>query len=325
MDTPLRSLRISRLLSFFFNDTATTEIYTLSLHDALPISVPGAAPNANFTASNTNICAGNCITFTDQSTGSPTTWTWSFTGGSPSSSNAQNPGTVCYNTPGTYAVSLTVTNSNGSSTLTQNTYITVNAAPTANAGSNASICNGSSTTLNASGGTGYSWAPATGLSSTTISNPLASPTTTTTYTVTVSNASGCTATASVTVTVNPLPNANAGNNVTICTGNSTQLTATGGTSYSWAPAGSLSSATVSNPNATPTANTTYTVFVTNSNGCTDTAQVTVTVQSSLTANAGNPVSICNGSSTQLNASGGSNYSWSPATGLSSIDRKRKCL
>ena len=286
--------------------------------DNVQLSVPGAAPNANFTASNTNICAGNCITFTDQSTGSPTTWTWSFTGGSPSSSNAQNPGTVCYNTPGTYAVSLTVTNSNGSSTLTQNTYITVNAAPTANAGSNASICNGSSTTLNASGGTGYSWAPATGLSSTTISNPLASPTTTTTYTVTVSNASGCTATASVTVTVNPLPNANAGNNVTICTGNSTQLTATGGTSYSWTPAGSLSSATVSNPNATPTTNTTYTVYVTNSNGCTDTAQVTVTVQSSLTANAGNPVSICNGSSTQLNASGGSNYSWSPATGLSSI-------
>src|SRR5690606_41767139 len=43
--TSLLSLSFHLSLSFFFNDTATTEIYTLSLHDALPISCPGTAPS----------------------------------------------------------------------------------------------------------------------------------------------------------------------------------------------------------------------------------------------------------------------------------------
>src|ERR1051325_12126729 len=40
--TSLFFLKVVSVVSFFFNDTATTEIYTLSLHDALPISSPGA-------------------------------------------------------------------------------------------------------------------------------------------------------------------------------------------------------------------------------------------------------------------------------------------
>ena len=286
--------------------------------DDVTLSTPGGAPPvAAFTASLTSICVGQCISFTDQSTNTPTSWAWTFTGAVPNSSTAQNPTNICYNAAGVFAVSLTATNGNGSNTLTQNTYITVNALPTANAGSNVSICNGNNTTLSASGGTSYAWAPATGLSSTTISNPVASPTITTTYTVTVTNAAGCTATASVTVTVNALPTANAGSPVTICTGNNTTLTASGGTSYSWVPTSTLSCTTCASPVATPTITTTYTVFVTNAAGCSASATVVVTVQSSLTANAGSPVSICLGGSTQLNASGGSNYAWSPATGLSS--------
>lgn len=77
-------------------------------------------------------------------------------------------------------------------------------SPTAFAGSDISICTGSSTTLNATGGTAYSWNPATGLSATNICNPVANPTSTTTYTVTVSNANGCAASDNVVVTVNSL-------------------------------------------------------------------------------------------------------------------------
>ncbi|MFN8249604.1 MAG: endonuclease [Ferruginibacter sp.] len=76
-------------------------------------------------------------------------------------------------------------------------------------GGNTAICNGAGTqlTASASGSTSYtySWSPATGLSATNISNPVASPTTTTTYTVTVTDGNGFTSATSTTITVNPLP------------------------------------------------------------------------------------------------------------------------
>ncbi|NVO21691.1 MAG: HYR domain-containing protein, partial [Bacteroidetes bacterium] len=82
-------------------------------------------------------------------------------------------------------------------------------APTplnANAGPDVTICTGSSTQLNGTGGVQYSWSPATGLNYTNIANPIASPLVTTTYTLTVSNSSGdCISTDQVTITVNPAP------------------------------------------------------------------------------------------------------------------------
>jgi len=81
--------------------------------------------------------------------------------------------------------------------------VTVDPAPTANAGTDVTIFNGSSTTLNATGGFTYSWSPGTDLSDSTISNPVASPTVTTTYYVTVTSSNGCTAIDSVVVTVLP--------------------------------------------------------------------------------------------------------------------------
>jgi PKD repeat protein len=86
-------------------------------------SVP-TAPVASFTANNTTICVGQSVQFTNTSTGQPTTFSWTFTGGTPATSTAQNP-TVTYNTAGTYNVSLTVSNANGSNTSTQTGYITV--------------------------------------------------------------------------------------------------------------------------------------------------------------------------------------------------------
>jgi PKD repeat protein len=81
-------------------------------------------PVAYFTASNTIINKGQGVTFTDTSINSPTSWSWTFEGGTPSTSTAQNP-TITYNTEGTYDVSLTVTNSFGSDTETKTDYITV--------------------------------------------------------------------------------------------------------------------------------------------------------------------------------------------------------
>ena len=78
--------------------------------------------------------------------------------------------------------------------------------PTANAGSDAEICAGTSTTLSASGGTNYTWSPSTGLSATNIVNPIANPNTTTTYTVTVEDSNGCVDIDDVTISVDELPN-----------------------------------------------------------------------------------------------------------------------
>lgn len=86
------------------------------------------APNAMFTANVTTVTAGGNVQFTDQSVYSPTSWSWTFPGGTPSSFNGQNPPPVVYNTPGTYNVSLTVSNANGSDVQTNTNYITVTAA-----------------------------------------------------------------------------------------------------------------------------------------------------------------------------------------------------
>lgn len=86
----------------------------------------------DFSATNTSICAGDCIDFTDLSTGGTITgWSWSFPGGTPSSSTAQNPTSICYNTPGMYDVELTITDGVTSETLLMTNYITVNALPPA--------------------------------------------------------------------------------------------------------------------------------------------------------------------------------------------------
>ncbi len=83
-------------------------------------------PVANFSASTTNVIIGGSVTFTDQSSNGPTSWNWTFTGGTPASSTDQNP-VVTYNTAGTYEVSLTATNALGSDTKTELNYITVSA------------------------------------------------------------------------------------------------------------------------------------------------------------------------------------------------------
>mgnify|MGYP000992930832 FL=1 len=81
--------------------------------------------NASFTAGATTICAGGQVTFTDVSTGPPLTWTWSFPGGTPSSFVGKYPPPVVYNTPGSYDVSLTVTDGTNSDTETKTGFVVV--------------------------------------------------------------------------------------------------------------------------------------------------------------------------------------------------------
>ncbi len=171
--------------------TASNTILVNSIGCSLP-------PVASFVGSPTTVCSGGSVAFTDQSTNTPTSWAWTFTGGTPSTSNAQNP-SIVYNTPGSYAVSLTATNGNGNNTVTLNGYITVNPLPTISVVSNpvnGIVCSGSPATLTASGANTYSWTGG-------ITNGIAfTPAATTTYTVTGTSLNGCQNTAQSTITVN---------------------------------------------------------------------------------------------------------------------------
>ncbi len=84
------------------------------------------APVADFSADLFNIIEGQSVNFTDLSYYNPDTWSWTFTGGTPSTFTGQNPPAITYNTAGVYQVELTVTNPNGSDTETKTGYITVN-------------------------------------------------------------------------------------------------------------------------------------------------------------------------------------------------------
>lgn len=83
---------------------------------------------AGFTADETDICEGGQVQFTDQSTGNPNSWSWTFEGGTPATSTEQNP-VVTYETPGSYDVSLTVASGAANNTITSPDIITVNPFP----------------------------------------------------------------------------------------------------------------------------------------------------------------------------------------------------
>lgn len=92
-----------------------------------------APPNAYFTSNYSAVCVGGSISFNDASANYPTSWSWSFPGGSPATSTAQNPTSITYATAGVYTVSLVATNSVGVSspyTMTVNIVNTPTSVPT---------------------------------------------------------------------------------------------------------------------------------------------------------------------------------------------------
>jgi PKD repeat protein len=108
-------------------------------------------PTANITASEFIACPGAGIQFTDYSSGQPTSWNWTFPGGSPASSTQQNP-FVVYNASGNYNVTLIVTNNNGTDTISMNNYITIATSPNANPTTvGDSVCNNGVVNLSATG------------------------------------------------------------------------------------------------------------------------------------------------------------------------------
>ena len=274
---------------------------------------PTAAPVASFTPSVTTVCAGQTVTFNNTSTGSPTSYSWTFGGGTPSTSTATSP-VVTFNTAGTYTVALTATNASGSNTSNQANIITVNVVPTLTS-TNQTVCAGSPATISATGtpaGGTYAWSTGGTGSSVTVS-----PTATTPYTVTYT-ANGCSSTAATsTVTVNALPTLT-NTNQTVCAGSPATVVATGspaGGTYAWSTGGTGSSVTVS-----PTATTAYTVTYT-ANGCSSTAATSTVTVNALPILTSTNQTVCAGSPATVVATGspaGGTYAWSTGGTGSSV-------
>lgn len=237
------------------------------------------------TTSNT-ICTGNTVTLTGSGA---TSYTWDNgvsdgVGFAPSSTN-------------TYTVTGT-TGSGCSNTATVT--VTVNSLPTVVANATASsICLGNNVTLNGSGATSYTWDNG-------VSDGIAfSPSSTNTYTVTGTDGNSCSNTATVSVTVNSLPTVVANTTASaICIGNNVTLNGSGATSYTWD--NGVSDGVAFSPSSTNT----YTVTGTDGNSCSNTASVTVTVNSLPTVVANTTASaICAGNNVTLNGSGATSYTW----------------
>ncbi len=197
-----------------------------------------------------------------------------------------------------------------------------NCEPPANAGTDQTICDGESVQIGGPSELGaiYSWSPTTGLSCATCADPIATPLATTTYTLTITNTGQTyTSTDQVTVTVESDPIANAGNNQTICPGETLQIgsSVVSGYVYSWSPTASLDCNNCAEPIASPNTNTTYTLITTNNCG-TDSDNITISIGDEPIAEAGADQTFCQNGSVILGAAAvaGNSYNWSPSTGLS---------
>ncbi len=241
-----------------------------------------------------SVCVGSATTLTgDNPAASSNAWTTSNAAVATVNSN----GLVTGVSAGT--ASITYTDIYGG---TASQTVTVNALPSVSAGSDQTVCAGTSVTLTGTGATTYSWDNG-------VSNGVAfTPTSTTTYTVTGTDGNGCVATDEVIVTVNPLPTIS--NMADVCVG--TTLTLSGsGTANSTTPwASSDASVATINSSGVVTgvaAGTTVITYLDN-NGCSITETFTVLANPTVAVSADDS-QVCSGTTVVLTASGATTYTW----------------
>ncbi|HEY0031077.1 MAG TPA: YCF48-related protein [Bacteroidia bacterium] len=295
----------------------------ISADTVINIVTINPSPVTSFT-STAPVCVGNSINLTNTGTSSTggVSYYWDFgAGASPTTSAAQNPTGITFNSPGTKIIIFSITNQYGCMTTTTQSII-INALPVANAGSDLTICANTSIQIGSSAvaGNTYSWTPFSTLSNNGISNPVASPIgPTTQYILTVINTStGCIEHDTTAISMLSSLLANAGIDGEMCMNDSIQLGVglIEGQTYSWSPATGLNDSTLSNPLTSSDTTITYTLSVSGYGCQAITDEVTIIVNPLPVANAGVDDTITVGSSILLNASGGIQYNWTPSSGLS---------
>lgn len=279
---------------------------------------PGFTPSFTVTGS----CYQSPFQFTDASYvkyGNITSWSWDFGDASVTTdtSSSENP-TYQYGSPGTYTAVLNIASSKGCTGSYSKT-VTANAKPAIYLPfTDTLICSIDSLPLIVQSTGTYSWTPLYNIINPTTANPVVYPKDTTVYTITVQD-KGCVDSATVTVNVLDFVTVKLSADTGICkTDTITLQPVSYALRYLWTESGNgntLSSYTVKNPQAYPTATTTYYVTA-NLGKCQDASQITVHVSPYPTAYAGIDTTICFGSTARLNGSTtGSAYYWSPASSL----------
>ena len=270
--------------------------------------------------------AGQCqnipVQFSDLTTadfGVPIKWDWNFGDifSPTNTSTIKNP-THIYTSTGQYTVTFVVETSKGCIDTLSKTIDILDQPPLVVSGDTL-ICIIDTLQLNAVGTGTFTWTPNYMISNVNIANPLVSPDVPTTYRVTLTDAFGCVGKDSVRVDVKSFVTLSGGNDTTICTTDAVVLQLNSDAlHYLWTPATGLNDPTLKNPTATPLVQTTYHV-VGNIGKCIAEDDITITPVPYPPANAGPDQTICVGSSAQLNASGGSIYSWSPTAFLNAAN------
>lgn len=238
-------------------------------------------------------------------------------GGGVWSGSGVNPNTGLFNpslpTPGNIVITYTIS---GVCSDTDQTTIVVEAPPAVSVTPINNLCISAAPVNLSATPVGGIWSGSNGIAG-NVFNPATAGAGTYTLTYTVGTA--CPGSASDQVTVYAIPNVNAGVDQALCAGESTTITATGASSYSWSGQG-LGSPASASTSAQPNFTTTYTVTGTDINGCQDTDQITVVVNPLPTVGVGeSTLTICQGDTAQLFASGLSNYTWSPSTFVDESD------
>jgi GEVED domain/PKD domain len=130
-----------QVVAYFLNQFGGSLYYYFTQYDCwagatLSVSEGGnccpevqlTGPVALIDVSNTQVCVGDCIVVNDASTGEPTSWNWQLDG-TTGPATAQNPGEVCYDQPGSYSITLTASNAQGSSTASATIEVTACEVP----------------------------------------------------------------------------------------------------------------------------------------------------------------------------------------------------
>lgn len=162
---------------------------------------------------------------------------------------------------------------------TQSITVTVNPLPNVSiTPASVSICPENTANLTAQGAAQYVWSPATGLSSSSIANPVADPAATTSYIVTGTDANGCVNSDTVVVTVfaSPVITISPASH-SMCLNDTVLLTASGAAQYAWLPAGVGGINQGNAISVSPQATQQYMVVGQDANNCVDTAVVNVTI------------------------------------------------
>ncbi len=171
------------------------------------------------------------------------------------------------------------------------TIIKVVPLPNIIATNDTTVCLGDSIQLNAVGGTSFHWTPSSFLSNDSIANPIAFPPATTLFFVSGTDSNNCSNRDSVLISVFTLTSVDAGNDTSVCFGNTITLHGSGGNSFLWQPGNLLNDSTIADPVASLQTTTTFRLTSTAGN-CSGKDSVTIVVNPAPQPDAGNDTSVC---------------------------------